>query len=80
MAHETEPRPDPKTRTWIAFAAGAVAMLAIVLAWLAFDRMHEAAGTLRADIALPKPDLPSLPTTPPPEGPHLPRVPTPQPR
>jgi hypothetical protein len=79
MAETSDHRSAPRNRTWIAFVAGAVAMLAIVLVWLALTRAQEASGSLRADIALPRPPLPSLPTTPPPEGPHLPRVPVPNP-
>ncbi|MDB5474947.1 MAG: hypothetical protein JWP49_458 [Phenylobacterium sp.] len=80
MAQRPDPRTEPQTRSWIAFLTGAVVMLAIVLAWLAWSRSHDAVRTVRADIALPRPDLPSLPTTPPPEGPHLPPVPVPTPR
>jgi hypothetical protein len=80
MARRPDPRTAPQTRSWIAFLTGAVAMLALVLAWLAWSRSQDAAGTIRADVALPRPDLPSLPTTPPPEGPRLPSVPVPAPR
>jgi spore maturation protein SpmA len=80
MAQTSDRRPGSPARSWIAFTAGAVAMLAIVLLWLALSRAHEAAGMLRANVAMPKPALPSLPTAPPPEGPRLPPVPTPQPR
>ena len=80
MARTSERRSGSTTPSWIAFLAGAVAMLAIVLVWLAFSGARDAAGTFRADVALPKPALPSLPTTPPPEGPRLPPVPPPQPR
>ena len=76
MAHPA----DPRSRQWIAFLAGAVAMLALVMIWLAWSRLHDAAGTLRAEVALPSADLPSLPTNPPPEGPHPPRLPLPGPR
>jgi hypothetical protein len=72
-------RSESPSRTWIAFLSGAAVMLVIVLAWLAWSRSHEAMRVVSADIALPKPPLPSLPTTPPPEGPHLPRVPVPNP-
>ncbi|HEX3699282.1 MAG TPA: hypothetical protein VHV27_01275 [Phenylobacterium sp.] len=77
MARTSEPHTNP----WIAFAAGAVVMLLIVLLWAAWNRAHDAAGTLRADLALPsRSELPSLPTNPPPEGPRLPQVPSPEPR
>jgi hypothetical protein len=80
MAQRPDPRTAPQTRSWIAFLTGAVVMLVIVLAWLAWSRSQDAVGTLRADVALARPDLPSLPTTPPPEGPRLPSVPVPTPR
>jgi len=72
-------RSQPRDRPWIAFVAGAVAMLAIVLAWLAWNRV-ENPGAFRADVALPHAELPSLPTVPPPQGPQLPRLPLPVPR
>lgn len=71
---------DPRSRQWAAFLAGAVVMLAIVLVWRAWSRSRETAGTLRADVALPSPELPSLPTTPPPTGPKLPQLPLPTPK
>ncbi|MFC3069271.1 hypothetical protein [Phenylobacterium soli] len=72
---------DPRQRTWIAFLAGAVAMLAIVLLWLALSGAHGLMGeALRADVALPRgPALPN-PDAPPPEGPHVPKLPLPTPR
>lgn len=70
---------EPRSRQWIAFLAGAVAMLALVLIWLAWSRLHEAAS-LRADVRLPSTDLPSLPSQPPPEGPRPPRMPLPTPK
>lgn len=73
MARTTGRRTNP----WIAFIAGAVAMLLLVLVWMAWDRTREATSGLRADLAFPHgPSLPSLPTTPPPEGPKLPQLPT----
>lgn len=77
MAHTSESR----SRTWVAFLAGAVAMLAIVLLWLAWSRTDAAMrGAFRADMALPeRPELP-LPNAPPPEGPRLPRAPLPIPK
>jgi hypothetical protein len=70
---------DRRTRPWIAFVAGAVATLAIVLVWLAWNRV-ENPGAFRADIALPRAELPDLPTAPPPQGPRLPKLPLPTPR
>ena len=71
--------PEPRTRPWIAFLAGAVAMLAILLMWLAWSRTQDAADTIRADVALPTTGLPAVPTTPPPQGPRLPKLPLPAP-
>lgn len=73
--------PDPRSRIWAAFLAGAVTMLAIVLAWLAWSRTDAVVRrALRADVVLPQaPGLP-LPDNPPPEGPRLPRPPLPKPR
>ena len=71
---------DSRTRPWIAFVAGAVAMLAVGLIWLAWTRTHDAARVVRADVALPAADLPSIPTAPPPEGPQMPQLPVPTPK
>lgn len=73
---------ESRNNTWTAFAAGAVAMLLIVLLWAAWARMNEATtSVLRADLAIPRTrDLPSLPTNPPPTGPKLPQIPMPGPR
>jgi hypothetical protein len=72
---------EPRTPTWAAFAAGAVAMLVVVLLWAAWNSTHEAGRLLRADLALSRAaDLPSLPRDPPPTGPRLPRFPLPGPR
>jgi hypothetical protein len=81
MAQTSDPRPnDPRPRPWIAFLAGAVVMLVIVLVWMAWNATRSAiTATLRADVALPQRSLP-LPKTPPPEGPHLPKPPVPAPR
>ena len=76
MAHTS----DPRSRPWAAFLAGAVVMLVIVLVAWAWSRSREAAGALRADVALPAADLLSLPSAPPPQGPRLPRLPLPTPR
>ena len=65
-----------RTNPWVAFLAGAVAMLAIGLAWLGWTRAHQAATSVRTGFQLPHtPSLPSVPTTPPPEGPKLPQIP-----
>jgi len=72
-------RSQPRDRPWIAFVAGAVAMLAITLVWLAWNRI-ENPGEFRADVALPHTELPSLPSVPPPEGPKLPKLPLQTPR
>jgi len=76
MARTTDPRP----RVWIAFLAGAVAMLAILLIWVAWRAAQTAVTTtLRADMVLPRRTLP-IPRTPPPEGPRMPKPPVPTPR
>jgi hypothetical protein len=76
MAQTTDPRPRP----WIAFLAGAVAMLVVVLVWMAWRATQTAMTVaLRADMALHRPALP-IPRTPPPEGPRLPKPPVPTPR
>ncbi|MDB5419283.1 MAG: hypothetical protein JWP50_2702 [Phenylobacterium sp.] len=72
---------EPRARPWIAFLAGAVVMLLLVLVWLAWTRSQEAISTVASGVTLPRTAaLPSLPTAPPPEGPHLPRPPAPTPR
>jgi hypothetical protein len=82
MTQTSDPRPtDPRPRPWIAFLAGAVVMLAIVLVWMAWNATRSAiTSTLRADMALPHRSALPLPRTPPPEGPHLPKPPVPTPR
>ena len=63
---------------WIAFAAGAVAMLVLVLAWFAWQVRDEAAllakatGAAVRSIPLQSPRLP--------EAPRIPDNPVPQPR
>lgn len=72
---------ETRGRTWAAFLAGAVVMLAFVLAWLAWSRTDDVVrGAMRADIALPSGPQSPLPNAPPPEGPRLPRPPLPVPR
>jgi hypothetical protein len=76
MAQTTDPRPRP----WLAFVAGAVAMLAILLIWMAWRAAQTTVTTaLRANLPMPRAALP-IPRTPPPEGPHLPKPPVPTPR
>ena len=71
---------EPRGREWIAFLAGAVAMLAVALVVFGWLRMRDTAGSLRSEMALPHAELPSLPSQPPPEGPHPPRLPLPVPK
>jgi hypothetical protein len=74
MAETTDHRPRP----WLAFLAGAVVMLLIVLVWMAWNAAQSAVGSaLRADFR--RLSVP-VPTAPPPEGPRLPRPPVPTPR
>lgn len=67
-----------RSPAWLAFLAGAVAMLVIVLLVLAWNATRTAL-TDTLTMGLRRPDL-SLPTTPPPEGPRMPRPPVPTPR
>ena len=68
-----------RTPVWVAFLAGAVTMLVIVLLWLAWNATQSAVtAALRADLFLSRREL-SLPRTPP-EVPHLPKPPVPAPR
>ena len=71
---EASPR---RTSPWIAFLAGAVAVLAIVLAVIAWSHRGDAADGLKMTLRS-APDLPSLPHMP--EGPKLPDPPIPKPR
>jgi hypothetical protein len=71
---EVSPR---NTNPWIAFLAGAVAVLAVVLIALAWWRSAHLAENLTASLRA-TPDLPSLPHMP--EGPKLPNPPIPQPK
>jgi hypothetical protein len=63
--------------SWTAFAAGAVAMLALVLAWSALRKQDEAVEVLRDAVGVVEsvPDAPSLP-----QAPRLPDAPIPQPK
>ncbi len=66
-----------RTSPWVAFAAGAVAMLALVLGWTAWHRGQDVAG--RVEVAL-GPDLSRLKPPRLPETPKIPDVPVPTPR
>lgn len=67
-----------RTPVWLAFLAGAVTMLVIVLLWLAWNATRTAmSAALRADF-LPQRTL-RLPRMPP-DRPHLPNPPFPTPR
>ena len=73
MAEASSQRPNP----WIAFLAGAVAVLAVVL--IAFAWMQ--AGHVGDGVKLSLRDTPSLPVLPrTPEGPKLPDPPIPRPK
>lgn len=71
---------DHRTRPWVAFLAGAVAMLAVALAWAAFSQRDEASQAVRlaaeaADEAMPAIAPPRLP-----EAPRIPDTPVPRPQ
>lgn len=76
---ETRKVDRSRSRPWVAFVAGAVAMLALVLAWAAFSQRDEAARAVRlaADAAYVAPALepPRLPSAPP-----IPDTPVPRPQ
>lgn len=66
-----------RTGFWLAFLAGAVAVLALALAWLAWSRGERAAEKLSLNL----PVAPTLPDAPPlPDAPKLPDAPVPKPR
>jgi hypothetical protein len=67
-----------RTSPWIAFAAGVVATLAIVLAWWALSAGRRAADEVR--LVAPLPDVADLPAPRLPEAPRLPSAPMPGPR
>jgi hypothetical protein len=75
MASNSERRPTP----WIAFAAGAVAMLALALLWFAWMSRDETGEVLGAAAAVADrvPDVvpPTLP-----QAPHIPDAPKPIPK
>ena len=70
---------ERRTRPWIAFAAGAVAMLAIALLIFAWQGRHEAAEVAKTAVAATKviPDVerPKLP-----DAPRIPDAPIPVPK
>ena len=68
---------NPRTNPWIAFLAGAVAMLAVVLIAFAWLRGEQVADSLRFALRE-APDLPTLPHMP--DAPRLPDAPIPQPK
>jgi hypothetical protein len=65
------------TNPWVAFSAGAVAMLALLLAWGAWNRLVDAPHRIQVALG---PDLPQIPAPRLPEAPRLPAVPVPAPR
>ncbi len=72
-------RIDRRTAPWLAFFAGAVAMLAVALGWAAFSQRDEAAQAVRlaaeAADAVPALAPPRLP-----EAPRIPDMPVPRPQ
>ncbi len=74
MADASPRRPSP----WIAFTAGVVATLAIVLAWWALSASRRAAPGVH--FAAPMPNVAELPAPRLPEAPRLPDPPIPGPR
>jgi hypothetical protein len=73
MAETSRRRASP----WVAFTAGAVAMLALVLAWTAWHRGREAVGRLDVTVS---PDLSRLNPPRIPDAPKIPDLPVPKPR
>ncbi len=67
-----------RTSSWIAFAAGVVATLAVLLAWWALSASRRTADDVR--LVAPVPSVPDLPTPRLPETPRLPDPPMPGPR
>ena len=66
-----------RTSPWVAFTAGAVAMLALLLAWTAWNRTRDAGDRLEVAVG---PALPHVPAPRLPEAPRLPDAPVPTPR
>jgi hypothetical protein len=68
---------EQRSGRWIAFVAGAVAALALGLAYLAWSRVQDAAGDLKLSVrpAAVFPQPPRLP-----DAPELPDAPVPKPQ
>jgi uncharacterized membrane protein YqjE len=70
---------DRGANPWIAFAAGAVAVLALALVFYAWQLRHAARDVARTAVAatkaLPELERPTLP-----EAPRMPDVPVPRPK
>lgn len=66
-----------RTSPWVAFIAGAVAMLALALGWTAWNRVQDAPRKMQVAIG---PSLPRVPAPRLPEAPRLPDAPVPTPR
>lgn len=76
MARTSDHRPNP----WAAFAAGAVAMLALALIWAAWFGGRMATGSLLDTAAGVAARTPHLPIPRLPQAPRLPDAPTPMPK
>lgn len=73
---ETSPR---RVRPWLALAVGALVVIVVGLAWMAWNRSKGAAHGLGiTDALLPTPDLPGPPRLP--DAPRIPDAPLPRPR
>jgi hypothetical protein len=70
---------ERRTSPWIAFAAGAVAMLALALAYAAWESRDTAQGLVRAAAGAAQ-ALPEVPRPTMPDAPRLPDAPTPIPK
>jgi hypothetical protein len=66
-----------RTSPWVAFLAGAVVMLALLLGWTAWNKTREAPR--RLGVAL-NPPLPHVPVPRPPDAPMIPKPPIPKPQ
>lgn len=72
-------RTDRRTAPWMAFCAGAVAMLALALAWAAFSQRDAAERAAR--MALQAADaVPALAPPRLPDAPRIPNAPVPRPQ
>jgi hypothetical protein len=74
----SEARPRRRI-SWLAFTAGAVTMLALVLAWTAWRQRDAAGDALRGAAAVVE-AVPDVPTPTIPEAPRLPDAPLPKPK